>query len=97
MNNMRFRDTVDRFTLTDEFGYTFSVAVPVTVTEFWMDGQWEPTLNGEEMRKVEAAVEKAYPGWYHRCYDNPEGPCPACQRKAEARRLGLTERKVVVN
>lgn len=85
---MRFRNTVHRQVLTDEFGYSFEIAVPVTVTDFWMDGQWEETINAAEFRKVEEAIEKRYPGWYHRCYPDRNGKrkvskedCPACRRK----------------
>ncbi len=83
MTEMRFRNIVHRQTLTDEFGYSFSIAVPVTVTDFWMDGQWEETISCEEHNKVEKAIEKAYPGWFHQCYNGVK-PCPACERKKRA-------------
>lgn len=89
MKDIRFRDTVHRQTLTDEFGYSFSIAVPVTMIDLWMDGNWEETINCGEHRKIERAIEQKYPGWFHRCYNDPEGHCPACARKAEARKLGL--------
>lgn len=93
---MRFREVLHRETLTDEFGYSFSIAVPVTETQFWIDGKWEETLNGEEMAKIERAIEEKYPGWFHQCYTDRDGNrkvakenCPACQRKLKAKNLQI--------
>lgn len=93
MNNMRFRNVVHRQTLDDGLGRVFSIEVPVTVTDFWMDGQWEETINGEEHRKIEQAIEKAYPGWFHTCYKAPKQHCKACTRR---RAQGLTKRNFMV-
>jgi hypothetical protein len=68
------------------------------VTDYWIDGKWEETINGEEFRKVEEAIEKKYPGWFHTCYLDRNGKrqtskesCKACQRKR------LTKQNSLVN
>ena len=61
----------------------FTVTVPVTVEHWWIDGMLEEVLPPESYRKIDTAIEKAYPGWFHRILKGGkhEKDCPACKRK----------------
>jgi len=61
----------------------FWIAVPIEV-EYWrIDGKLEECLPPEASRLIEAAIEKEYPGWFHRILKGGkhEEGCPACKRK----------------
>lgn len=70
-------------------GKSFRIHVTHMVTDFLIDGKWEETVSSKEWKKVEAVIEKKYPGWFHRCHIDLQGRrqvgkenCLACQRKA---------------
>ena len=54
----------------------------VRCTMYLIDGQWEEAFDRNAIRKIEQAVEKAFPGWYHRF--NKDGThqkdCISCKR-----------------
>lgn len=61
------------------------VVVPIFVDLFLVDGKWEETVSASEWRKVELAIERAWPGWFHRFKDGQHSKdCPACKRKKVA-------------
>lgn len=62
---------------------TFSVYVPITVRLFYdaETKKWEEAIPSKEWVKVEKAIEKAYPGWFHTCFNNKRKSCQACKRK----------------
>jgi hypothetical protein len=89
------RKTVYRHRLNDGLGKKFRIHVTIWVEDLFHDGEWHEVMSGDACRKIETAVEKKYPGWYHRCYNIPSHKmvalkkvdCPACKRLAEVKRL----------
>lgn len=61
----------------------------VVVDEYYIqDDQgewyWEETYSCESMHKIEQAIEKVYPGWFHRCMKDGKRlkvKCDACERE----------------
>ena len=88
MNQIKQRKIIYKQTLDDGLGKIIKIAVPI-VAEFWKhNGKWEIVYPLAACRVIEAAIEKAYPGWHHTCWDPAEvkntkelrDNCPACQR-----------------
>ena len=69
------------------------ITVKNVVAEMYYDretGKWHECFAGPEWRRIERAIEKALPGWFHVCYPDRTGKrkvemadCPACQRVAK--------------
>jgi len=71
----------------------FTIEVPVMTTDYWLDGEWVETLDSQQQRKIDKAIEKEYPHWFHTCYESPKQHCQACVRDKYIR---LTETKDLV-
>jgi hypothetical protein len=88
------RKTVYRQRFNDGLGKRFRVHVTVMVEDIEHDGKLEEVISCNEWHKVEKAIEKKYPGWFHQCHPNRNGErdaskenCPACQRLTKVKSL----------
>jgi hypothetical protein len=68
---MKTRKIIYRQTLTDG---KRKIRIRVPITEVWLNGGW--CVSGDEWAKVEAEIERKWPGWFHTCYNKT--PCLAC-------------------
>ena len=54
----------------------------VKVNLMLIDGKWEETWPGDSVRRVERAIERRFPGYFHRFKDGKHAKnCQACKRK----------------
>lgn len=62
-------------------GITMKVIVPITVEFMRIDDKYEEVVSAKEWQKVERAVERAWPGWYHRILKGGKhaANCKACK------------------
>ena len=78
---MKLRKTIHKQTLTDG-NRTVRISVPITVSVWMIDGKEEEAIGADEWRKVERAIEKAWPGWFHvfKGSKHDKANCRACKR-----------------
>lgn len=77
-------------------GKKITLEIPVTITCIWIGGYWEEAITGEEQRRIEGIIEKAWPGWYHVCFPDENGvrkvekkDCQACQKNKLDKQNGV--------
>jgi hypothetical protein len=75
---------VYRRRMNDGLGMKFRVQATLLETDYFIDGEWKcGFVNAKEWVKLEKAIEKKYPGWFHTCNFLIEKTeqCLACHRQ----------------
>lgn len=86
---MKTREIIYKHTYSDGVK-TFNIAVPIIVHDYLHGGMWTETIPLSETKKIEMAIEKKCPGFFHRCVGKnsvSKSKCPACKRLTKQKSL----------
>lgn len=82
MKWLRKEKRIEKGTLDPNESYKVEIMVDI----FWNPEtqKEEEAFDGEAMRKIEAAIERVHPGWFHTCHNTRDKKnCQACKRRKQ--------------